>query len=140
VKLHPGRAHWMNLEDKEALDWMAKFARDPLPTKIVWKQASTTHDRFYWLAMPRGEAAAGQLVIASRDKQTIEIEKVENVKRLTIRLNDTMLDLDQPVTIRGAGKELFRGVVERTLSNLKTTLDERGDPDSVFSAEVTVAL
>jgi hypothetical protein len=52
VKIHEDKAHWMNLEDKVALPWMAKHTRNPVPKRVVWKQASTTHDRFYWLAVP----------------------------------------------------------------------------------------
>ncbi len=138
VQIHEGRPHWMNHEDMVAVDWMAKFTRNPLPEKVVWKQASRTHDRFYWLAMPAGEAKAGQLVIVSRNKQHIEIERAEGVKSLTIMLSDAMVDLDQPVTVGMAGKTLFEGKVNRTIANLGATLDERGDRDLVFPARVSV--
>jgi hypothetical protein len=138
VQLHAGRPHWMNLEDKVALDYMAKFTRNPLPEKVVWKQSTRTHERFYWLAMPKNQAAAGQLVIASRSGQHIEIERAEGVKSLTIMLSDAMLDLDKPVTVGMAGRTLFDGKVTRTVANLAATLDGRGDPALVFPARVTV--
>ena len=138
VQLHAGRGHWMNLEDAVAVDWMAKFTRNPIPQKVVWRQDDVTHDQFYWLALPEGEARQGQLVIASRDGQTIDIEKSEGVGKLTILLNDAMLDLDQPVTITAGGKQLFKGVVPRTAGQLEATLLERGDPDLIFAARVTV--
>ena len=74
----------MNLEDKVAVDWMAQFTRDPLPAKVVWKQSPVTHDRFYWLAVPADEAKGGQLVVASRKGQEVEIEKTEGVEALTV--------------------------------------------------------
>jgi hypothetical protein len=138
VQLHAGRGHWMNLEDKVALEWMAGFTRDPLPEKVVWKQSSVTHDRFYWLAMPNGEARKGQLVVASRAGQRIEIERTEDVKSLTILLSDGMMDLDKPVTVIAGGKTLFEGRVTRTITELIATLDRRGDPMLVFPASVTV--
>ncbi len=52
VEIHPGRAHWMNLEDASAVPWMAKFRRNPVPKKVVWNQDDVTHDQFYWLAVP----------------------------------------------------------------------------------------
>ena len=55
-------------------------------------------------------------------------------------LNDTMLDLDQPVIIEAVGRELFSGRVSRTAAVLERTLSDRGDPVSVFSAAVTVTL
>jgi hypothetical protein len=137
-QLHEGRSHWMNLEDKVAVDWMAGFTRDPLPQKVVWKQSTVTHDRFYWLAVPAKSAKAGSLVVASRDGQTIDIEKAEDVPHLTVLLNDKMLDLDKPVTITYAGRELFKGKVKRTIAELAATLAERGDPELVFDAAVEV--
>ncbi len=139
-QLHEGRSHWMNLEDKVAVDWMAGFTRDPLPTKVVWKQSTVTHDRFYWLAVPAQSAKAESLVIASRDGQAIDIEKTEDVTNLKVLLNDKMLDLDKPVTITRAAKELFKGTVKRTIAELAATLGERGDPDLVFDGAITVEL
>jgi hypothetical protein len=140
VQLHEGRAHWMNLEDRVAVDWMLKFTRDPLPTKVVWKQSPRTHDRLYWLAVPKAEAKGGQLVVASRRGQHIEVEKAEGVKTLTVLLSDAMMDLDKPVTVSMGRKVLFNGVARRTVAGLNGTLAERGDPDLVFEAAVTVRL
>jgi len=140
VKIHEGKGHWMNLEDKVALPWMAKFTRNPAPTRVVWKQAGTTHDRFYWLAVPPGDAKAGSLVEAKRDKQTIEIVKVENVKKLLIRLDDRMVVLDKPVKVTLQGKVLFEGVAPRTIGTQVKTLVGRGDPKLIFDAEIAVDL
>lgn len=140
VKIHEGKGHWMNLEDKVALPWMAKFSRNPIPTRVVWKQAGTTHDRFYWLAVPPGEAKGGALVDARRDKQTIDIVKVENVKKLLIRLDDRMVDLDKPVKVTHLGKTLFEGIAPRTAGTLAKTLTGRGDPKLMFDAEIAVEL
>ncbi|MFO0801847.1 MAG: hypothetical protein U0791_01805 [Gemmataceae bacterium] len=140
VKIHEGKGHWMNLEDKIAVPWMAKFNRNPIPAKIVWKQAGTTHDRFYWLAVPPGDAKGGALVEAKRDGQTIEILKAEGVKKLLIRLDDRMLDLDKPVTVTYKGKTLFEGKAPRSEAVLKKTLAGRGDPKLMFDAEVSVEL
>ena len=140
VKIHEDKGHWMNLEDKVALPWMAKFTRNPVPNHVVWKQAGTTHDRFYWLAVPTGEAKPGALVEAKLDKQTIEIVNVEKVTKLLIRLDDRMLDLDEPVKVTLKGKVLFEGVVPRTAATLAKTLIGRGDPKLVFDAEIAVDL
>ena len=138
VELHAGRGHWMNLEDKSAVEWMARFTRNPLPEKVVWKQSSTLHDSFYWLAMAKGDAKPGQLVIASRDKQEIAIEKSEGVDAITIRLSDGMLDMDQPITITAGGKSVFKGIVPRSIRQLQKSLEEHGDAFSMYEGSVTV--
>jgi hypothetical protein len=140
VKIHEGKGHWMNLEDKVALPWMAKFARNPVPSRVVWKQAGTTHDRFYWLAVPPGDAKPGALVEARLDKQTIEILKAEKASKLLVRLDDRMLDLDKPVKVAYQGKVLFEGMAPRTASTMIKTLIGRSDPKMTFDAEVLVSI
>jgi predicted peptidase len=140
VKIHEDKPHWMGLEDKAALPWMAKFTRNPIPERIVWKQTGTLHERSYWLAVPQGDPKADALVIAERDGQTIEIKTTEKVKKLLIRLDDRMADLDQAVVVKHAGKELYRGAVSRTIGAIVRTLSGRGDPSLVFDAEVAVEL
>ena len=140
VKIHEGKGHWMNLEDKAALPWMARFARDPLPPKVVWKQTGTPHERSYWLAVPPKEAKGDTLVVAKRDKQAVEIVTAEKVEKLIVRFDDRAADLDKPVKVTHAGKELFAGGVSRTVAVLAGTLAGRGDPGLVFDAEVEVTL
>jgi hypothetical protein len=140
VKIHEGKGHWMNLEDKAALPWMAKFTRNPVPEKVVWKQTGTPHDRSYWLAVPAKDAKGDSLVIATRAGQTIEVSAAEKVSKLLIRLDDRMLDLDKPVVVKQAGKTLFEGPAPRTVATLAKTLVGRGDPGLVFDAEVEVTV
>jgi hypothetical protein len=140
VKLHEGRPHWMNLEDRVAVDWMLKYTRNPIPEKVVWKQGNAPHDRFYWLAVPKEQVKPGNLIVASREKQTIRIEKVEGVTSVKVLLSDAMVDLDKPVRIEFDGKAIYEGLAPRTAADLAGTLAGRGDPEMVFPASVSVEL
>ena len=140
VTIHKDKGHWMNLQDKVAIDWMAKFKRDTLPKKIVWKQDDVTHSQLYWLAVPQKEIKQRSLVVASRDGQKFIIEKVEDVKSLTIMLNDQMVNLDKPLVVEYQGKELFNGKVQRTIGDLGISITERPDEFLIFSARVDVEL
>lgn len=140
VKVHEDKGHWMKLEDKVALPWMAKYQRNPVPKRVVWKQSSVTHDRLYWLAVPPGEAKAGSLVAATIDGQTVTVTAAERVKNLLVRLDDRMLDLDRPVRVTYRGKTLHDGIAPRTAATMARTLVGRGDPKLVFDAEVAVAV
>jgi predicted esterase len=139
VEVHTGKGHWMDLQDKAAVQWMQKFARTPLPQKIVWRQAGVTHPRFYWLAADPSTIAGGDEVEAERRDQQIDIKRLAGNAKLLVRLNDAMLDLDQPVVVKMDGKEVARKTLNRTIGTLAKTLAERGDPELVFSAEVEVA-
>ena len=140
-KIHEGKAHWMDRQDAKVLPWMAAIKRNPVPERVVWKQSSTTHDRLYWLALPKDVAAVpGALVIAERDGQTITIESAEKVDRLMVRLDDRMVDLDRPVRIVYKGKTVFEGRAPRTIAALIRTLEKRGDRQLMFDADVEVKL
>lgn len=140
VKIHEGKGHWMNLEDKAALPWMAKFTRNSTPERVVWKQTAVPHQRSYWLAVPSNQMKNDSLVIARHDGQTVQITAAEKVMTLLIRLDERMADLDKPITVTHAGKNLYTGTPARTIEVLCQTLAGRGDPKLMFDAEVVVEL
>ncbi len=139
TKVRAGKGHWMDREDAMAIPWMAKYTRDPLPRRIVWLQDAETHQRFYWLAV-RGESIKGRSrIVANVDAQTVTIE-TSTVPEIVILLNDKMLDLDQEVTVLYRGKTLYQGRVARQQKVIARTLSERGDPASLFCAEIVVKI
>ena len=135
VHVHAGKGHWMDLDDKEAIPWMQKFHRNPLPDRIVWRQGNTVHERFYWLAVEQPGANGGDEIVAQRNGQTISVDVNSGTPKWRVRLSDAMLNLDEPLTITLGGKPLFQGKLPRTIGTLARTIEERGDPQSVFSAE-----
>lgn len=139
VKIHAGKGHWMDRQDAEALPWMAKYTRDPFPKRIVWKQDDVVENRFYWLAVdPKGIRDRAQ-VNAKRDGQSFDIVSTD-VDQIRIRFNESMIDFDQPIRITSGSVVLFEGKVDRTIEVIAKSLAERGDPKSVFQAEVNVNL
>lgn len=137
-KLHEARGHWMNREDLAGIEWIMTFTRNPLPRKVVWKQDDVTHTRFYWLSVPSNEAKVGSEVIAKIDGQTIEIERAEDVTHLTILLNDTMVDLDQPVIVKTKNGKLFQRKLARNVGAVAASLAARCDPELLFTASIAV--
>ena len=126
-------------EDASAVTWMYKFTRDPLPAKVVWKQDDVTQARYYWLRVNEENQKGGSLVTAAITGQSVQIT-AEGIDSIVVRLNDTMIDLDQPISVVTNGKKAFEGKVGRSLAVLRESLYERGDPASVFSAEVTAKI
>ena len=139
VKIHAGKGHWMDREDAVAIPWMAKFNRNPLPTRIVWKQDDVVENRFYWLAAKPNESKDRAEIVATRTDHSIDVQS-RDVEQIAIRLSDAMFDLGQPISITSGSVSLFSGVAERTISCIARTLSERGDPQGIFSVEVTVSL
>jgi hypothetical protein len=107
---------------------------------VVWRQANVTQSRFYWLAADTADERTGTTVTASYAGSTVSLADVSGLSQLRLRFSDAMMDLDQPVQVELAGRELFAGRVDRTIATLARTLQERGDPAMMFSGELGVAL
>ena len=134
-----GKGHWMERVDTAALGWMAQYRRNPYPKQVVWRQELVTREHFYWLTAPADEVEQGKTVIASIDGNVINIEQCD-YSRLTICLNDHLVNLDKKVTIRYKGKKIARVKPRRTIANLHRSLNLRGDRSYAFPCIVDVEI
>lgn len=139
VEIHAGKGHWMDRQDASGVRWMGKYTRDLTPQRVTWLQDDVLQNRFYWLAVPPEQARARQLIIVAREANRFEIQRCD-AEQLTILLRDDFVDLEQPIEITYQGRTLFAGRVERTIADLSRTLVDRGDPQAVFTASVTVTV
>ncbi len=138
--LREGMGHWMKREDAMAIPWMMKYARNPLPDRVVWRQGHTPQPRLYWLAAPADQRSAGAMVTVSRAGQVFTVEAVENIKTFTILLNDDIAELSTPLVVQQGNHDIVRGTVHRTIATIFESLDTRADSRLVFSAGVDVNL
>lgn len=136
VKICPNMGHWMCGRDAEALSWMAKWTRNPWPKKVVWVQDDVLHRRFYWLSLPDSvEAKQGQKITAKIDGQTIDISTSDDIRQLTLRLADALVDLDQSITVNVTNHgQVFEGHVPRTTKAIEESLRDRADPSCAATA------
>lgn len=139
VKVHAGKGHWMDRDDAEGVKWMAQYTRNLVPDRVVWLQDDVVHSRFYWLSAGNQPPREREKVIARRQGQKIEIESSDR-PNFAVLLRDDMLDLDAEVTIAMGDRVLFQGRAPRTIANLAKTLNDRGDPLAMFSAQIDVQL
>ncbi len=135
--IHPNKGHWMNLQDAVAVPWMAKFTRNAWPKKVHWVQDDIVHSRFYWLQTELATAKAGDEVIASVKEQQIHLEKCSATK-LTLLLNDRLLNLDSAVTLVTPEGATSEHKVIRTIASLAASLRERNDPQSLYNASIAI--
>jgi len=132
-----GKPHWMDLEDKAALPWMAKYKRNPYPKTVVWCQGDNGRAQFYWLGVPAAETKKGNVMRASINNNVVTITKCD-YSQVTIYLNDQLANLDKAVKVVYNKKTLFKGKIPRTAENLQKSLEERGDPSYCFPAILRV--
>ena len=140
VQLHDGRGHWMNREDATAIGWMQTFARQATPKKIVWEQGNVPHDRFYWLAVPTGQAKRGQLIVASREGQTVTIQQAKGVPAVRLLLGDEAFDLDKPLRVVMNGRDIYYGTPPRKIADLDRSIADRPVDSHIAAASVLIEL
>jgi predicted esterase len=139
VQIHEGLGHWMKLQDAVALPWMKKHLRNPIPQKIVWKQDDRHHNRFYWLGTPEDLIKNEEAIIASYNPQANEIEIHSNYSKIIqLYVNDHMLNLDEPITIKYQGKVIGVKTFSRSILNIHNTLLDKGDIESSFPCMITI--
>ena len=150
LDVKPGCGH--AIDYTAGVKWMIGHRRNPRPDKVVWT-ARPLDDRrrpaLYWLglrpAMP--EQKVRRVGSLSPEKNAIELEVAPEPSeaslkgtRVSLLLDDTMLDLDREVAVIRDGRRVFFGRVERRLETLARTLVERGDPRLAFPARIDIDL
>ena len=137
VKIYKNKGHWMDNLEASALDWMSDFIRNPYPSKVVWKQGNVLHKRFYWLR--NEDPSFGDLIECNIDDQIITVLSSSSSK-ITIQLNDDLVDMDREITVNYLGRQLFKGFVYRDIDIIKRSIREYGDPKSVYYGEISLTL
>ena len=150
VKIYEGRGHQIshakenyvleksnNGVDSSGIFWMSKFTRNSYPKKVVWKQDDVTHDRFYWLKV--NEPKAYSLIVAKIESQVITISYA-TVSEVVIMLHDNLLNMDKEVKVVYMDKEIFKGYVPRTKDVILNSINEYGDPESIYYGKISVSL
>ncbi|BDS07698.1 hypothetical protein NT6N_27380 [Oceaniferula spumae] len=157
LAIQEGRGH--GIDYSKSPSWLITHTRNPYPTKIVWRcyeKAGLYRDNFYWLSLTKtpekGEFDLTASVDKARNLVTITAEEVIPAKekdgkatrkpltssKVTVNLNDDMVDLDQEVTVMLNGKQVFKGKLKRSRFTMMKNLVKRGDINYAFPAEVTV--
>jgi len=138
-EIHEGLGHVESAKEiKTTAPFLQQHIRNPKPKKIVWTP-TYPQTRSYWLALD-AVPTERPTIIAEHDESSIRLSGTGLLKTLRIRLSDSMLDLDKPVKIYKDDKEIFYGLINRTISTIYHTLNEREDQTAMFSGEQVVSL
>ncbi len=137
AKIYQDKGHWMDREDSVAIPWMAEFRRDPIPKRVVWTQDDVLRESYYWLASKTPKAKDS--ISIRYDNQEFNLEAI-SCSALSINVDDRMMNLDLPISVRYGDTVLFTGMVNRTISNLATTLALTGDPNLSFSGRIDIVM
>lgn len=131
------KEHWMDLEDKAAIPWMAQYRRNPWPTHLVWQQESVLKEHFYWISVPRSEMECGKRVEISIDKNVVNILHCD-YSSLILRISQELMPLRDNVKVTYQGRTLFNGKLKPSVATFKKTLYQMQDPRMAAPVEIKV--
>ncbi len=115
---HP--VHWMRID---ATDRIAAFSDN-----LIDRRDQHIRNKKY-----------AKLDATITDKNQIHIT-TEHIQRITILLNDHLVDLANPITITLNGIERFRGSIQPSLHTLLREARKRQDPKQLFTALISLSV
>lgn len=159
-RVHPmAGGHFFPREELPALvRWFDSQRRTALPRHLVVVRDATHLMPFGWVRIDATDriAAFTDLLTDSRDEAIVnrryarldaEITgpnridvRTERVQRYSLYLNETLIDLSQPVTIVTNGKTSFQGTVRPSLDSLLREARHRRDRQMLFPVLLHVAV
>lgn len=139
--IETGESSTMNV-DTNAIHLLECYIRNPIPKRVVWDLSQRADKRsvksFYWLNC-ESDIRNGK-IIASFDKDTnsIVVESCSVKGQISFLLNNDMLDLFAPITIKTPQRNGFVNVIPNYELLYDTTI-ERGDYNFQFVAKINMA-
>ena len=79
------------------------------------------------------------MIVANIESQVITISNA-TIPEIVIRLNDKLLNMDKKVKVIYMDKEIFSGYVPRRKDVILRSINEYGDPESLYYGEISVLL
>ncbi len=120
--------------------WLKDKVRKPHPKEVKHHALGDYCARSYWLRIDEfADKAKPAEVRAAVKGQTIELAAT-GAKKVTLYLDETLLDLSKPVKVTSGGSTLFEGEVKPDLAVVLESWKAREDRDLVYRARVTVEL
>lgn len=122
------------------IDWMLAKTREPNPKKIVWMPTRAYRPYSYWLSIDEIPGSPGQRtrIDAEIKDNVVEIKWIEYEPKLTVWLNEHLIDFKKPVIIRINGTEKFNGMMVPSFDVALESAVQRNDYNMVFTAKAAL--
>ncbi|HYC77411.1 MAG TPA: hypothetical protein VEI02_07270 [Planctomycetota bacterium] len=124
--------------DTKAHDFLFKTSRKPQPKKIrsIFFEYRDDKDaeirrRRWWLEAAEGGFAADAEFTASVEGNVVAVQ-APKLREFYVHVNDALVDLDKPVTVKLDDKEVHNAVVERAVAFLLDGFDAERDRGRLF--------
>ncbi len=120
----------------EVMSW-AIAQRRALPTHFVFEPTRhQDHGIVHWLEVTPSGRVEAQLKTVAGQGTVVLIEAKAEPKGGAVYLNDSLADLDRPVTVMVGSRVVFSGVVERRVDVVLETFARTYDIERTFTVEI----
>lgn len=165
IELLEGYGH--SIDYTKTTPWLAQYTRNPHPKHVMWEcfdMDGVRRKGFYNLYVeedPRGNLSYRVYYVMDIEGNDIELsvkrttyectesqDGIEmafkryrsevNKGKIRIYLNNDLVDLSKPVSVRANGKLLFHGMVQPNLQDMANSLATFYDPERIFPASVLI--
>lgn len=118
--------------------WMQQTRRVSNPAKVVLQPEPLKIFNAYWIRIPRTEGLQGKITAAAdRGSNTIRIDS-EEVRSVTLFLNDAIVDLGKPITFVLNGREQQQRIARNVDDTLSLIARGTSDPGRLYVAQVSL--
>lgn len=109
----------------EAVKWAASHKRVSYPRALVWEPSRPFIRHFHWLQADKPRFFSR--IEAAIEGNTIDLKLTGISDGFSVFLNEHLLDMDKPVTVRSDGQPLFEGKVQPSLSAMLESIEDKVD-------------
>jgi predicted esterase len=140
----PGGRHILDVREGGELmapiqKWLAPKRRNAHPRRITYVSVGDYAAGAFWARMEGKVEPLARFEAEAKEGNVIEV-KAAGAAKMTIFLDETLVDFSKPVTVKSGGKEVFKGVVEESVDAVLESWKWREDRGLVYRAKVTVEL
>ncbi|NUN50833.1 MAG: prolyl oligopeptidase family serine peptidase [Candidatus Brocadiae bacterium] len=120
------------------VDWMFTKVRNPYPKKLIWMPTRPYRPFSYWLSVAEIPGTPGERtrIDASITDNVVEVKFDKFSPKITVWLNEKLVDFKKPVVVRVNGSEKFNGMVAASFDVALESAVQRNDSNMWFTARV----
>ncbi len=138
MEYRPGHGH-SGLPDRDKIKDMYSSIRNPVPRELVWELTDGEVKEFFWLSVTK--PGKNKEVRVDCEDNVLEFQTTGDLGRLTIYLDDRLIDFHRPVIVRRIGASADQSashLLRPSLGTLCESLLERGDIHVAFATKVII--
>jgi predicted esterase len=118
--------------------WLAGKLREPHPKDVRFHAIGDYTPQSYWVRIEEFREKSAEVRAAVKE-QTIDVTAT-GVKKLTLYLDETLLDLSKPIQVTSGGTTLHDGAVQPEIAAVLESWKAREDRSLLYRARVSVEL